>query len=62
MGGFEYKVDHHDARGATRGVDWSIERVDERDYLWTRTDTHDLEERECGEVILYSLYKPTVFP
>ena len=60
VGGFRYKADHHDARGAMRGVDRSIEKVDEWDYLRTRTDTHELEERECGEGILYSLCKPTV--
>ena len=60
MGGFAYKADHHGPRGATRGVDRSIEQVDEWDYLRIRVDTHELEERECGEVILYFLYKPTV--
>ena len=62
VGGFTYKADHHDALGATCGVDRSIERVVEWDYLQARTDTHELEERECGEVILHSLYKPTVSP
>ena len=60
MGGFIYKADNHDARGAMRRVNRSIEQVDEWDYLLTWTDTHELEERECGEVILYSLYKSTV--
>ena len=62
MGGFTYKADHHDALGATRGVERSMERVGEWDYLGAQTDTHELEVRECGEVILYSLYKPTVSP
>ena len=61
VGGFAYKADHHDPRGATLGVDRSIERVDEWNCLRIRADTHELEERECGEVILYSLYKPAVF-
>ena len=57
VGGFTCKADRHDARGTMSGADQSIGQVGEWGYLWTRTDTHELQERKCGEVILYSLYK-----
>lgn len=57
---FKYRAINHEALIVKCGVDWSIEWVDESDYLQTQMNTHEPEERKCSKVNLYSLNKPTV--